>query len=105
LGLGQLAAQVLVLTGEGLDAACLGQGRVHLAAALLRCQGGVFRGGALPAPGRQVRGVDALAPQQRPDLARLSALVSRREDAELVGAAELAPLRHGHHLRIGARAG
>jgi len=42
--------------------------------------------------------------KQRADLAGLRAGVGQREDATLLVAAELAPLRNGDHLRIGARA-
>lgn len=52
LGLGQLAAQAFVLSGQRLDASRLGQRGIDLAATFLRFQRGLFSGGALLAPGR-----------------------------------------------------
>ena len=46
-----------------------------------------------PPPVAQVRAVEALTPQQAPDVARSGALVGLGEDAPLVGRAELAPAR------------
>jgi hypothetical protein len=105
LGLGQFPAQALVLAGQRLKVACLGQQGVGFATAFLRFQRGASGSGTLAAPSGQMRGVDAFPAQQRADLAGLRAGVGQCKDAALLDAAVLAPPRHGNYLRIGARAG
>src|SRR6266478_10238432 len=52
------------------------------------------------APGRQVRGVQPLAPQQRAEFPRLRAAVRLPHDPPLVLRRESSPLCLGHHLRL-----
>ncbi len=51
-------------------------------------------------PFRQVRRVQTLPPQQRPDLTRLSARIGFAEDPQLVLGAERAPFGLGYYLWI-----
>ena len=100
VGLGQLAAQAVILLGEAGHAAVLGQGGVGLAPALLRLQSGTLGGGALLAPGVQVGGVNTLFAQQCAKVARLGAAVGGLQDAALVAAGKLPAPRRGDHLRV-----
>ncbi|MGQ0655531.1 MAG: hypothetical protein ACT4P4_25275, partial [Betaproteobacteria bacterium] len=56
---------------------------------------------ALAPPGNQMRAVQPLAPQQRPNRPRTTGPVSLAQHRELVRRAELPALRHRAHLRIG----
>ena len=58
-------------------------------------------GGALPAPGVQVGGVNPFFAQQSADVARLGTTVGSLQDAALVAAGKLPALGRSDHLRVG----
>lgn len=103
LGLGELTAQALVVLGERRHEPRFGNRRVGLAPTLLRLQRRKFGSLALLAPGGEIGGIDALAAQQRPDLAGLGAALSFGQDASPLAGGELPPLCRGGHLRVGRR--
>jgi len=103
LGGRQLAAQPRVLLGELGHAPGFGEGGVGFAPALLWFKPRAFGRRALLAPRGQLRGVDALAAQQRPDLTDCGAAVRSGQDPALVVTGELSPFRGGRHFRVGRR--
>ena len=78
-----------------------GRGGHHGGPTLLGAQGGQAPLLPLPSPGRQVRGVHALPPQQPPHLARARAALGVPEDLQLVLGGEPSAGRPLSHLGVG----
>src|SRR5450759_1554921 len=90
-----LAAQLLVLIAEGTA--------LGLGSTLLRCQGMQNSGGAFLPPGHQVRGVQALAPEQGANAtSRILGSVGLRQNPLLVLGREAPALGAGADLGVGA---
>src|ERR1017187_1783202 len=90
-----LATQLLVLIVEGTA--------LGLGAALLWCQGMQDSGGAFLPPGHQVRGVQALAPEQGADAtSRILGSVGLRQNPLLVLGRKATALGAGNDLGVGA---
>ncbi len=101
VGPSEFAAQAIIVFVQFPDVPGFGQGRVAFAPALLGSQRDALGGLALLAPGGEIRGVDPLATQQGPDLARLRAAIRSGQDAAFLAAREASPFRGGGHFRVG----
>ena len=100
MGLGKLAAQTLVLLGQLDHTPGFSDGGIGFATALAWFKRSAFGNLALLTPRSQLRGIDALAAQQRTNLADCGAAIRCGQNAVLLLTGELTPLGGGCHFRI-----
>lgn len=101
----EAALEAVALTGQLGNVQALRPVRIGLGATLLRRQGreiGLF---PLPAPGAQRRRIDPFAAHEGTDFAGLAAAVGFLQNSTLLRRREVATLRVGDDLGIGARIG